>query len=62
MLWGGGVLGAAILGIAATRHSLIAWCRGVVGAAGGCFVAAGIDFVAVLAQAAILAISDYRAM
>lgn len=62
VLWGGGVLGAAILGIAATRRSLLAWARGVIGAAGGCFVSAGIDFLGVLAQAAILAISDFKAI
>jgi uncharacterized protein YqgC (DUF456 family) len=62
MLWVGGLLGAALFGITLTRHSVITWLRGVIGAAGGCVVSAGIDFVAVLAQAAILAIADFRAL
>lgn len=60
-LWVGGLLGAAILGIAATRHSFLAWLRGLIGAAGGCLISAMTDFLAVLLQAGILAIADHQA-
>ena len=62
LLWVGGVIGAATLGVLVTRKSVISYLKGIVGAVGGCFVSAGVDFVAVLAQAAILAIADFRAL
>ena len=61
-LWAGGVLGAAILGIAATRRSFLGWLRGIIGAAGGCLISALTDFLGVLLQAGILAIADYNAL
>ena len=60
--WVCAVLLGAGLGIVATRKSVLSWLRGVVGAAGGCCVSAGIDFLAVLALGGILAISDYMAI
>ena len=60
-LWVGGVLGAALLGVVATRRSFVAWLRGIIGAAGGCLISAMTDFLAVLFQAGILAIADHQA-
>ena len=61
-LWIGGVIGAIFIGIVASRRELIAWMKGVIGAVGGCAVSVLIDFLAVLAQAGILAIADFRAI
>ena len=53
------VLGAVILGLLTSREGVLRAIRGVVGAAGGCFVAVAVDFVAVLGIAAVLAIADF---
>lgn len=57
--WGAAVLGAALLGGALSYRGVLAWIRGVVGAAGGCLVAAAVDGLAVLSVGAVLAVADF---
>ena len=57
--YGLAVLGAMIGGAVASREGVVAWLRGVSGAAGGCCLAAAVDALAVLGCAAILAIGDF---
>ncbi|MCB9689114.1 MAG: DUF456 family protein [Alphaproteobacteria bacterium] len=59
--WGGAVVGAALLGLVASRGELVGWVRGVVGTAGGCLVGVLADLVAVLAIGAILGFADFLA-
>ena len=56
---GGGNMGAALLGGALSYRGILAWIRGIVGAATGCLVAASFDALAVLGVGAILAIADF---
>lgn len=57
--WGLAVLGAVAFGVTLSRREVMAWLRGVVGAAGGCCVSAAIDGVAVLGVGAVLGLADY---
>ncbi|TVQ92787.1 MAG: DUF456 family protein [Deltaproteobacteria bacterium] len=57
--YGLAVAGAVALGVVSARKEVLAWMRGVVGAAGGCCISAGIDALAVLCCAAILALADF---
>jgi len=59
--YGLAVLGAALGGLVGVDRRVLAWLKGVVGAAGGCCVAAAIDGLAVLGCAAVLAMSDFIA-
>ncbi|MFK7929633.1 MAG: DUF456 family protein [Myxococcota bacterium] len=56
---GCGVLGAILLGWTLSTRGVLAWIRGIVGAAGGCLVSAAIDGATVLSMGAILAIADF---
>ena len=53
------ILGAATLGLVASRRALWAWARGVLGTTGGCAVAMMADATAVLGVGAVLAIADF---
>jgi len=56
-----GWVGAILLGLLGIREGVVATLRGWFGATSGCLVAIGADLVAVLAQAAILAVASYLA-
>jgi uncharacterized protein YqgC (DUF456 family) len=53
------VIGAVILGAIGFREGVIKAIRGVFGAAGGCFLAVAVDFVAVLGLGAVLALAAF---
>ncbi len=57
--FGGGLLGAALLGLAFSREGVVNALRGIVGAAGGCALAIAVDLLAVLGMGAILAVSVF---
>lgn len=57
--WGAAVVGAIALGGALSYEGVIAWIRGVIGAAAGCLVSAAFDGLGVLAVGAVLAIADF---
>lgn len=57
--WLAAILGACTLGLLASRRQLWGWIRGVIGTTGGCVVAIAADALAVLGNAAVLAIADF---
>lgn len=59
--YGLALAGAALGGVVGSDRRVVAWLKGVVGAAGGCCVAAAVDGLGVLGCAAVLAISDFVA-
>ena len=59
--FGGGVVGAILLGVMFSREGVVNTLRGIVGATSGCALAIAVDLLAVLALAGILAISVFAA-
>lgn len=59
--WTFALVGAVILGVLTARQGFTRALRGVVGTASGCLWGAAVDFAAVAAIAAILAVADYVA-
>ncbi len=59
--FGGGVLGAVLLGVLFSREGVVNALRGIGGAIGGCALAIAVDLLAVLGMAAILAVSVFAA-
>lgn len=57
--FGAGLVGAVLLGVVFSREGVIKTVRGMVGAASGCALAVAVDLLAVLAIAAILALSEF---
>ncbi len=57
--WTAAVIGAVLLGVITMRQGVMRSVRGAVGTTGGCLVGAGVDFAAVVANGAILAVADF---
>ncbi len=59
--WTAAVIGAVLLGVVTARQGVMRTVRGAVGTTSGCLVGAGVDFAAVAANGAILAVADFAA-
>jgi uncharacterized protein YqgC (DUF456 family) len=57
--WALAVVGAATLGLVASRGAFVGWVRGLVGTAGGCAVGFAADALAVFGIAAVLGFADF---
>ncbi|HHO53158.1 MAG TPA: DUF456 family protein [Deltaproteobacteria bacterium] len=57
--WLAAIVGACTLGLIASRGQLWGWIRGVIGTSGGCLVAVAADLLAVMGNAAVLALCDF---